>query len=58
LLSSHVMQEVGALCDDVVVLAQGVVVAVGTPEQLRTQTGGSSLEEAFVRLIGTGEGLS
>jgi sodium transport system ATP-binding protein len=58
LLSSHVMQEVGALCDDVVVIAHGTVVAAGTPEALRAQTGGSTLEDAFVRLIGTGEGLS
>jgi sodium transport system ATP-binding protein len=58
LLSSHVMQEVGALCDDVVVIAHGTVVAAGSPEELRAKTGGSSLEEAFVRLIGTGEGLS
>ena len=58
LFSSHVMQEVGALCDDVVVIAHGTVVANGTPEELRQKTGESSLEDAFVRLIGTGEGLS
>ncbi len=58
LFSSHVMQEVAALCDDIVVIAHGNVVASGTPEQLRAQTGESSLEDAFVRLIGTGEGLS
>jgi sodium transport system ATP-binding protein len=58
LFSSHVMQEVGALCDDVVVIAHGTVVATGTPEELRQRTGESSLEDAFVRLIGTGEGLS
>jgi sodium transport system ATP-binding protein len=58
LFSSHVMQEVGALCDDVVVIAHGTVVASGTPEELRIRTGENSLEDAFVRLIGTGEGLS
>lgn len=57
LFSSHVMQEVGALCDEVVVIAHGTVVATGTPEQLRAQTGESNLEDAFVKLIGTGEGL-
>lgn len=57
LFSSHVMQEVGALCDEVVVIAHGIVVASGTPEDIRAQTGESSLEDAFVRLIGTGEGL-
>lgn len=58
LLSSHVMQEVGALCDTVVVIAHGTVVASGTPEDIRARTGESSLEDAFVSLIGTGEGLS
>ena len=57
LFSSHVMQEVGALCDDVVVIAHGTVVASGTPEELRAQTGETDLEGAFVKLIGTGEGL-
>ncbi|HVO44785.1 MAG TPA: ATP-binding cassette domain-containing protein [Steroidobacteraceae bacterium] len=57
LFSSHVMQEVAALCDEVVVIAHGTVVAQGTPEDLRARTGESSLEDAFVRLIGTGEGL-
>jgi sodium transport system ATP-binding protein len=58
LFSSHVMQEVAALCDEVVVIARGTVVANGTPEDKRAQTGESTLEDAFVRLIGTGEGLS
>jgi sodium transport system ATP-binding protein len=57
LFSSHVMQEVAALCDEVVVIAHGTVVASGTPESIRAQTGEGTLEDAFVRLIGTGEGL-
>jgi sodium transport system ATP-binding protein len=57
LFSSHVMQEVGALCDEVVVTAHGTVVANGSPDDLRARTGESTLEDAFVRLIGTGEGL-
>ncbi|HUI61907.1 MAG TPA: ATP-binding cassette domain-containing protein, partial [Steroidobacteraceae bacterium] len=57
LFSSHVMQEVAALCDEVIVIAHGTVVAHGTPEDLRARTGESTLEDAFVRLIGTGEGL-
>jgi sodium transport system ATP-binding protein len=51
LFSSHVMQEVAALCDDVVVIAAGRVVADGTPEQLRTRAGTSDLEEAFMRFL-------
>ncbi len=53
LFSSHVMQEVAALCDDIVVIAQGTAVARGTPEQIRTLAGRSDLEEAFLELAGT-----
>lgn len=52
LLSSHVMQEVTALCDAVIVIAHGKVVAAGAPDELRVRAGADSLEEAFVRLIG------
>jgi len=58
LFSSHIMQEVGALCDRIVVIARGRVVADATPDQLRAQTGESNLEEAFVKLIGSEEGLA
>jgi sodium transport system ATP-binding protein len=52
LFSSHVMQEVSALCDEVVVIARGTVVARGTPDEIRARTGEAGLEEAFVQLIG------
>ena len=51
LYSSHVMQEVGVLCDEVVVIADGRVVAAGTPEELRERAGTADLEEAFVRFL-------
>jgi sodium transport system ATP-binding protein len=51
LFSSHVMQEVSALCDEVVVIAHGVVLEQGTQEEIRLRTGAGSLEEALVRLI-------
>jgi sodium transport system ATP-binding protein len=57
LFSSHVMQEVSALCDEVVVIAAGTVLASGTPEEIRLRTGAVSLEEAFVRLI-AGAGIA
>lgn len=50
--SSHVMQEVALLCDEVVVMARGVVVARGTPEALRASTGAANFEDAFVALTG------
>ena len=58
LFSSHVMQEVAALCDQVIVMAQGRVVAIGSPTELCIQTGKESLEEAFIQLIGTDEGIA
>ena len=57
LFSSHVMQEVAALCDEIVIIDNGCVVAAGTPAAIRQQTGLDNLEDAFVEAIGTGEGL-
>jgi sodium transport system ATP-binding protein len=58
LFSSHIMQEVGALCDRIVVIARGRVVADETPDALRAQTGEANLEDAFVKIIGSEEGLA
>lgn len=52
LFSSHVMQEVSALCDHIVVIAKGRIAAEGSPDELLAQTGRDSLEDAFVALIG------
>jgi len=58
LFSSHVMQEVAALCDRIVIMGQGRVVATGTAAELIAQSGAATLEDAFVALLGTGEGLA
>ena len=58
LFSSHVMQEVAALCDEVVVIAHGAVVAAGTTASLLERAGERGLEDAFVKLIGSAEGLA
>jgi sodium transport system ATP-binding protein len=50
--SSHVMQEVSALCDSIIVIAHGRIVASGTPDELRRQTQQDNLEDAFVALAG------
>ncbi len=57
LFSSHVMQEVAMLCDNIVIIAGGRVAAQGSPDELRRRTGHENLEDAFVALIGTKEGL-
>jgi sodium transport system ATP-binding protein len=57
IFSSHIMQEVAALCDRIVVIAKGKVMANGSADELRAQTGESNLEDAFVKVIGSEEGL-
>ena len=49
LFSSHVMQEVAALCDDIVIISHGRVVVRGTPAEILAASGAADLEEAFVR---------
>lgn len=57
LFSSHIMQEVAMLCDNIVIIAGGRVAAQGTPDELRAQTNRENLEDAFVSIIGSKEGL-
>jgi sodium transport system ATP-binding protein len=57
LFSSHVMQEVSALCDRIVIIAHGRVLADGTPAEIRARAGTENLEEAFVSVIGSDQGL-
>ncbi len=52
LFSSHVMQEVAALCDEIVIIAGGRVALDGSPDGIRNETGCDDLEEAFVKAIG------
>jgi sodium transport system ATP-binding protein len=56
LFSSHVMQEVSALCDTIVIVARGAVVASGTSADLLAASGRDNLEDAFVHLSGAVEG--
>jgi sodium transport system ATP-binding protein len=51
LFSSHVMQEVEQLCDEVVVIANGAVVAAGAIADIRSRAGNAALEDAFVHLM-------
>jgi sodium transport system ATP-binding protein len=57
LFSTHVMQEVSALCDTIVILGRGHVVARGTGAELLQRSGQATLEDAFVALLGSGQGL-
>jgi len=57
IFSSHIMQEVAALCDRIVIIAKGQVVASGSADELRARFGETNLEDAFVKAIGSEEGL-
>ncbi|MEW6023749.1 MAG: ATP-binding cassette domain-containing protein [Pseudomonadota bacterium] len=57
IMATHVMQEVTALCDDVIVIAKGHTVAQGAPLELCRRTGIENLEDAFVSLVGE-EGIA
>jgi sodium transport system ATP-binding protein len=52
LISTHLMDEAQRLCDRVAIIHKGRLQALGTPAELVAQTGASSLEEAFVRIVG------
>lgn len=57
ILSTHIMQEVAALCDRIIIIAKGKIAANGTAQELLEKSGSDTLEDAFVRLIGSEEGL-
>jgi sodium transport system ATP-binding protein len=58
LFSSHVMQEVAALCDRVIIIGRGRVLADATIPEIRERSGAASLEEAFLQVLGDAEGVS
>jgi sodium transport system ATP-binding protein len=51
LLSSHVMQEIAALADQIVIIAHGALAAAGSPAALREQYGEHDLEQVFVDAV-------
>jgi len=55
IFSSHVLEEVSALCDTVVVISQGTIAGHGSAAELCSQTSTTCLEDAFVHLTTIGE---
>ncbi len=53
--STHIMQEVERLCDQVVVVSHGRTVAAGTVAELSARTGECDFEETFVKLAFTSD---
>jgi len=56
LFSSHVMQEVAAVSDEILIVNDGIICASGSESELKEQTGKDSLEDAFVHIVTNGEG--
>jgi len=54
LLSSHIMQEISALCDEIIIISEGRVLMQGTLDDLARKTGESDLEEAFMKMTRDG----
>lgn len=51
LFSSHLMHEVGRLCDDIIIINEGRVIAEGSPEAIKTKGQSDQLEDAFLNLL-------
>lgn len=51
ILTTHYMEEAEALADEIAVMTKGDLKAVGTPEELKGQTGTDKLEEAFIKIV-------
>jgi len=52
IVSTHILSEAERLCDRLVFLDRGRVVAEGTPAELCQQTGVDSVEDAFLKMVG------
>ncbi len=52
ILTTHYMEEAEALCDRVGIIDHGRLIALGSPEELRSQHGAGNLEEVFIKLTG------
>ena len=57
IFSTHVLEIAQAICDRLIIMYQGRIIAEGTAEQLKTKAGssGSTLEEVFLKLTGTSD---
>ena len=52
MFSSHVMQEVAALCDQIIIISHGRVTAQGSAGELMESSGKQTLEDAFIAFAG------
>ncbi len=52
LYSTHYMEEAENICDRVILINKGKIIASGTPEQIEKETNTTNIREAFLSLIG------
>ena len=50
--STHYMEEAENICDRVVLINKGKIIAIGTPSEVKQKTNTTNLREAFLSLIG------
>ena len=55
LYSTHYMEEAENICDRVIMIDQGVVIKIGTPDKIKKETNTTNLRDAFFVLIGGGK---
>ena len=55
LLTTHYLEEAEQLCDRIAFINEGRVIAQGSSDELAGEYGVSSLEDAYLRLVGRGE---
>jgi sodium transport system ATP-binding protein len=58
IFSTHIMHEAEKLCDRIGVIHKGKIIAVGSPKELKTQTGREDMDDVFVKLVGEGDNVS
>ena len=57
ILSTHLMQEIDALCDKIIILNKGKILAQGTEEEICKLHSCKNIEQAFLKLVSNQNGV-
>ena len=52
IFSTHVMHEAEKLCDRIGIIHKGKIIAIGTPDELKSRTSTDDMDDAFIKLVG------
>ena len=55
ILTTHYMEEAEALSDRIGIMKDGLLLFVGTKEELYTKTNKENIEDAFISIVSGGE---